>query len=302
MYRVGALIAVTLIALAGCADKATPTTDDGDDIFQEPTNVKSGKGVIRGIVIDPSITPVPDAKVVVKDTGLEAMTDANGAFQFVDLDPGSYFMTISKVGWNQIQATAQVEANVLKPEIIKVQLEKLPGTEPRAETFQDVGFIACGWGIPITYSYCGDELGQEDDYRLQYLVEGTPDYIQVEIVWESTQPSSDNLYLINSLCPPQNQESCPGTISAGARWDEGTWQSPAIMRTPAGFIEGAMTQFSSDNTNEWWIGVDVSADGPALATGVTIDQEFKGYVTIFWNIEPDPEWTFVEDGAYPVPE
>ncbi len=294
-----AFVMASMIALAGCAEKTAPANNEDDDIFEEPTNVGSGKGLIRGIVIDSSITPVPEASVAVLNTALTATTDANGAFQFTGLEPGTYFLEVTKVGWTKIQATAQVEADVLKPEIIKVQIDKIPGTEPRAETFQDVGFIACGWGVPITYDYCGEYLGQEDDYRLQYMVAGTPDYIQVEIVWESNQPATDYLYMINALCPPQNQESCPGSIPAGKRWDEDTWASPAIMRTPAGFIDAAMSEFGTSDTDQWWVGVDVSADGiDGTYTGVTIDQEFKGYVTMFWNIEPAEDWTFVEDGAY----
>ncbi len=292
------MLVLLFVGFAGCADETAPVVPD-DPFADTPSTVATGKGVIRGLVIDTTITPVAGALVTVTNTKLEATTGEDGLFRFADVAPGTYFLKISKSGWSPMQQSVNVVADVAKPDIIRVQIERVPGSEARAETFQDIGFIACGWGVPITYGYCGDELGQEDDYRLQYMVDGTPDFIQVEIIWESTQPLSDNLYLINSMCPPQNKDSCPGSIPAGKRWDEGTWSSPAIMRTPAGFVQGAMDQFSSDNTNEWWVGVDVSADGPALASGVTIDQEFRGYVTMFWNIEPSADWTFVNDGAYP---
>ena len=53
------------------------------------------------------------------------------------------------------------------------------------------------------------------------------------------------------------------------------------------------------------IGIDVSASGPEPQTtngsGVALNQRFQVYATFFYNFEPDPEWTFVEDGPYPVP-
>lgn len=296
------VLAFIALSLAGCSDGSSPPADDDDpfdDLPQDP--VSADKGLIRGIVIDPSIVPVEGATVTLLGANKEATSNADGAFVFNDLDPGTYFLEVSKVGFSKVQASTTVVAGVAKPDIVKVQIDRLPGTEPRVETYEDVGFIVCGWGVPVTYGYCGEELGTPDDFRLQYEITGTPRWIQVEIVWESGNPSSTNLYMINSFCPPENKDSCPGAIAAGRRWDEGTYQSPAVMRTPEGFVEQAMDQFGAEDTEGWWVGIDVSADGPALATGVTIDQEFRGYTTVFWNMDPIEDWIFFEDGPHPVP-
>ncbi len=291
------LLALSL-ALAGCGTPPAPPADDPFD--DDPAKVSSGKGVIRGLVIDSNVVPVEGASVVAGD--LSTVSDGDGLFRFVDVEPGVHFLQVSKDGWTSVQVQATVVADVAKPEILRVIIDLIPGAEARAETYQDVGFIACGWGVPITYYYCGDMLGQEDDYRLQYGIRGAPDFIQVEILWESTQTLSDNLYMINAVCPPADYDRCPGSTpfpsEAPYRWGEGTYQSPAIMRSPAGHMQAARDYHQLPSMENWTVGVDVSADGPLLATGVAIDQEFRGYVTLFWNIEPREGWTFVENGEY----
>ncbi len=297
--RILAAAIVLSVVLAGCAGDA-PATEEEDDVPQID-RVAAGKGAIRGVVIDGTVQPIEGVTVEVQESGEEAVTGPDGTFTFVDLDPGAYFLLASKPGWGSIQQSTIVEADIANPPAVRIQMLPIPGTEPAAITFKDEGFVACGWGVPITYGYCGEELGKEDDYHLEYIVNGEPDWIQVEIIWKNTQPASENLYLIQSLCPPENYESCPGTIAAGERWGEGTYQSPAVIRTPAGFMDQAKANFGKDSLDQWWVGVDVSADGPAFATGATLDQPFVGYVTMFWNIDPDESWTFEKDGEYPVP-
>jgi hypothetical protein len=49
------------------------------------------------------------------------------------------------------------------------------------------------------------------------------------------------------------------------------------------------------------VAVYASPGGPANGTGVALDQSFYTYATFFYNIEePDADWTFMEDGPYPL--
>lgn len=47
--------------------------------------------------------------------------------------------------------------------------------------------------------------------------------------------------------------------------------------------------------------VNMSASGPALGTGVALEQEFQVYATFFYNMDPLDDWLFTRDGEHPVP-
>lgn len=287
-------MALLLVTLAGCSDDKPDPVDPGP----VPDRVAQGKGVIRGVVIDASITPVADATVAVESAELSARTDADGAFLFVDVEPGTYFLTVSKPGWSSAQQSLEVVADVKAPPVVKVQLQQVPGSQPVATTQAMEGFIACSYGVPVTYGSCAiGEVGQEEQTVLQFPFEGIPAAIQVEVVWESTQPSGDNLYLIEAVCA---DEDCPvagenNIDGFPSRFEEGTRQSPAVARADSAFIQGR------DLPGRGVLAVDVSADGPALATGVALDQAFTVYATFFYNMQPMDGWTFLEDGKHPVP-
>ncbi len=286
------LLAATLVAvgLAGCTDDAPVEPTDPEVPTAE--NVERGKGVIRGVVIDPSITPVPDVTVTVQNTDLTTRTDADGAFLFVDVDPRTYFLEASKPGWTAVQQSVEVVADVIAPPALKIQIEQVPGTLPRADTQSAEGFIQCSYGTPRLYGSCATE---EEQNVLQFEFDGIPNAIQIEVIWESTQPSGDNLYVIGAVCadddcPVAGENNIDGFPS---RFDEGTRTSPAVARANTTFIEGR------DLPGSGVLAVDVSADGPALSTGVALDQSFTVYATFFYNIpEPEEGWMFIEDGAY----
>lgn len=82
------LICVTLVAalLAGCSAKTSSTVVDATSL----PPLSAGKGAITGLVIDDRYRPVPDAMVLLTPLGLTATTDAEGQFQFADLEPGSF--------------------------------------------------------------------------------------------------------------------------------------------------------------------------------------------------------------------
>lgn len=284
-------MALLLVTLAGCSEDEPDPADPGP----VPDRVAQGKGVIRGVVIDAAITPVADATVAVEAAGLSVRTDADGAFLFVDVEPGTHFLTVSKPGWSSAQQSVEVVADVKAPPVVKVQLQQVPGTRPVATTQSMEGFIACSYGTVLLYGSCA--AGAAEQTVLQFPFEGIPAAIQVEVVWESTQPSGDNLYLIEAVCP---DEDCPASGENNidgfpSRFEEGTRQSPAVARADSAFIQGR------DLPGRGVLAVDVSADGPALATGVALDQAFTVYATFFYNMQPMDGWTFLEDGKHPVP-
>ena len=109
------LISVAAI-LAGCSDSSAPIQEDDTTQVDEE----------------------------VKTTSL-----ADGSFGFSGLDPGNYFLDVTKVGFDQVQASANVEAGVDKPPIVRVQLTEDPGSLPTVETLVFEGFIQCSVVTPV---------------------------------------------------------------------------------------------------------------------------------------------------------
>ena len=117
--------------LAGCADEAAPEVDDFAQNLDQELQATEDTGIIRGVVVDFAIVPVADATVTL--TGLDRSTQTNeaGAFGFDGLEPGTYFLEISKLGYNSTQASTDVEAGTDTPPVVKVRLEAAP-LKPKA--------------------------------------------------------------------------------------------------------------------------------------------------------------------------
>jgi protocatechuate 3,4-dioxygenase beta subunit len=69
------------------------------DLAEALTGKRLGLGAtgeIKGKVFDREGTPLYKARVLVKDIGLTAITDADGNFEFRDLQPGRYSLKASR--------------------------------------------------------------------------------------------------------------------------------------------------------------------------------------------------------------
>lgn len=291
-----ALASVAALLLAGCSSGDGKRQQEIEELFEDTPQAASGKGVIRGIVLDPSLAPVGDAKVQL-DGMPDQTTDETGIFVFLDLAPGTYFIQASKPGWTQVQQSTEVVADVQEPPIVRMAIERVPGAEPRAETMSQDGYLSCSVGTPTSIFDCNTI--EEQHGALFFPIQGLPSTVQTEITWESTQAAGDWLYVIQGVC------GCGGesiaTYDFDRRFDEtAEATSPYIARATADFLKD--NDAGGENAE---LGIDVSASGPEPGTtngsGIALNQRFQVYATFFYNLEPDPEWSFVEDGPYPVP-
>ena len=292
-----ACLALASLLLAGCSGGGGGAGEGGFEEGFEDTAVARGKGLIRGVILDPAITPVAGATVKLAATGQEATTDEGGLFVFADLDPGTHFLDASKPGWTSTQQSVDVVADVAEPAIVKVMIQRIPGAEPRAVTVRLEGFISCSVGTPVSFHNCNTTEPQRSALFADF--EGRPSAVQTELMWESTQALGDWLYVINAVC------ECGGQVPPDAgderRFDEtDSATSPYIVRFDGDWLDD--NDAGGENAQ---VGVDVSASGPEPETtngsGVALNQNFDLFVTIFYNLEPDPAWSFVANGPYPVP-
>ncbi|MEM8509822.1 MAG: TonB-dependent receptor [Bacteroidota bacterium] len=82
----------------------------GNAILVKPMSGKSGKGTIRGRVLDENGNSVPFASVFLQNTGYGTDTDGNGNFSFA-VPPGEYTLVVSILGYRDGGEKITIEEN-----------------------------------------------------------------------------------------------------------------------------------------------------------------------------------------------
>ncbi len=299
MKPVWVSLALALVALAGCSEEARQIAeDDFSTEADENIVVTEDTGAIRGVVVDQAINPVAGANIVLVGTELVAESAPDGSFAFSELDPGSYFMEISKIGYNSVQASTEVVAGVELPEVVKVLLEFDPEARPYASTENVAGNLRCGISVGVgttgTGFGCSVIRGTEDlveeynGYVKEF--ERVPSFIQVEMVWESTQPAGKSLWLGIRHCCDNHRLPGGTSVSEGASPQKVFVNSTHFLDHADGSVleDGIeISTFPSGLEDLAAVGVDF---------GVILEQDFEYFTTEFYNFEPDAEWWFIMDG------
>lgn len=314
--RVWILLAL-LIPLAGCADDAGPTTVEDDDTFDGvETHATATTGVIRGVVVDESIQPIVGAMVSLVGSDLNTTTNENGAFAFNELEPGSYFVEASRLGFVAMQKDTTVVAGVDTPEVLKFVLLRDEGLRIDFTPYDWKGFMQCGLSVIALCGVADDYL--DDDFVETHVVDPDPAWIQSEMIWESTQAVSDEMWLWHSY------STKGGGFDDSFGWVQGP--SPLLIKTHA-------ESLNRWGTNESWAAmgsthdltlrvfsgsingtrdpsgcyprVDVPAYGRVEycgGVGFTLQQDFHVYTHMFYGFQPDDGWRFSVHGHPVVPE
>lgn len=110
-------------------------------------------GVIRGLVVDQSVVPVQGALVTLSG-GRNTTSDEAGQFNFTDLAPGDYFLSVGKPGFTGAQVSATVVAGVAAPPIVKVLIERLTTAQPYLDHFKLEGFYECAQAMSFVTDTC----------------------------------------------------------------------------------------------------------------------------------------------------
>lgn len=303
-----ALLVVAMLGLAGCSDAPAPSDEDEsfDDVELKASDTT---GVIRGIVIDAAITPVAGATVTVIGNSVETTTDEQGRFFFESLDQGTYFLHVEKPGYATVQQSAEVAAGVASPPIIKVLLQRVPGTEPFVLSLSFVGYIGCAVKVAnlVQDNVCGLAGGIDPD-KNEVIVFGTdqvPHLLQTEILWEHTQEFGRQLGTIQYV-----QDDGGSRQRIGNVWGE----SPLICTVTRDAVcdNGDGTGGGGDGLNEtgfpgnFWARVYAACVPQcvygAVGFGLVLQQDYSLFSTAFFNWLPPEGWSLVRDGAIEPPE
>jgi hypothetical protein len=212
---VGALL--FSLVLSGCASSAGPDAGDGssqEDFDDLDLDATSTTGIVRGLVVDDRIVPIPDAAVALRapDGEQTATTDAQGRFGFDDLPAGTYFISASKLNYESVQTAVEVVAGEDDPAPVRVLLTRLFSVEPFSFTTKFEGFIQCGYEAIIITSLCLNDyetilvpdipptLKEVFDNRgYVSALDGNWSTLVFELTWEPTaQGTSEEMFLLVS--------------------------------------------------------------------------------------------------------
>ncbi len=291
-----ALLAVFLIALAGCADAVEPTEDELS--IDEDLTASETTGVIRGVVVDTAIVPI--AGVTITGEGLETVSADDGSFGFGDLDPRLHCLEFTKVGYESAKTCNTVEAGIEKPPIVRVMMTPDPSSIPYVDAYTFTGMVKCGASY-IAACGAADIVGLDVGDRFMYEQElaAVPTHVTMEAVWKGTQPTGDNFQLRLGHSP-----AGPATVDhevAGPSPVQ-TWMNETVIQDvglgPGNNLVGRMFVWEMEGTNiqghtgqcvpivirEW-------CHGP----GVAIDQKFDLYTHVFHGYAPPADWRFTDD-------
>lgn len=261
---------VLLLVLAGCADGPREGPQVAVPESVQNVEVSATKGAIRGIVLDETVKPLAGAAVAV--TGVQEIktTAADGGFVFGGLEPGDYFLTVSKPGYVAIQSSAQVVAGQAEPPLVKIILTADPTKAPFVELQNWKAFLQCGAGVPLGGSWNPCLFTGSDNVRYFAFGAGVlPMFGQAEAVWEGTQPLGNTLWL-----------------QFGTQ--RGVGESPMVHRLDADGID----ESAGDDDEDIMVRVFAGDESPT----VVINQAYDIYVSYFYHFVPREGYMFAIDG------
>lgn len=283
------------LALAGCAqDGATPGEDAlVDESEFEGVEATATTGVIRGVVVDEAVRPIAGAAITLAGNDpREATSSDAGAFAFADLEPGTYFLTTTKIGYSSVQTSVDVVAGVQEPPITKVLLVADPASTPFVTSATLDGFIECSvrafvYGIALCEGIGNDNVVHDLN------LDGVPTFAQGELVWDSTQALGDELSF--------------NWRKTGTNSDYIDTEGPSPLLLQA---NGTLLGENDVGTEQPLRSVIFTGHNPLTeppagglwGVGIQAQQRFTIYLHAFYNFEPQSDWRFTVNGAPEVPQ
>lgn len=315
------VLAVSAASLAGCAKEpeaeATPVEPAVEDLGLVATEET---GIVRGVAVDEAIRPIANVTIGLRggDAPLSTTTNEGGAFGFDGLEPGTYFLEASKVGYFTVQQSVEVVAGVADPPVAKILLKVDAATTPFVNVQVFEGFIECTTSFVVLCGapnllltlWCNGDLDPvppqcfgnvtNDRFTNDFFFADNASHIQFEMAWDTNQALSPELYFeLETL-----NLGCDG--DAADERDEDGDASSFLNNT-----DGVSPIYSTVNATQvyvWQIGsvcpiyFSVFAGGAAgTPLGFTVEQRFTLYIHDFHHFLPASGWRFTVDGPPVVP-
>lgn len=307
-----AFVVLVASVLAGCSggESNAPPPASFDDL---QGSASATTGVLRGVVVDDRITPIAGAVVDLSGStdAPNQTTDAQGRFLFSNLPAGTYFLHVTSGFHKAIQSSAEVIAGVAEPPIVRIQLERLFTQTPFVVQVVHEGYFQCsqaGASVWYSSSTCVDgvagpasdvypPISNTTQQDREWHADVGPGWqaIVFEMDWEPTSDStSTRMGMVVSTYKPERSGSHWFAEFEGERpvWgqvDVGVEHESASGEDP--------TQIPPEGMQDMSFFVSVREDG--FTPGISLNQQFKVYVTMFHYGRPPEGWSFVNGDPMP---
>lgn len=310
-----AVVAVLASGLAGCASGGGGPAE-GDLPALQAT---STTGVIRAVVVDEAIRPLPGVEVVVHSGATQVRaqaTDENGFAGFEGLTPGTYILGAAKTGFQDAQTPVEVVAGVPDPPVAKLQLLLLAGELPSYVEFKIEAFLECSagpgnWCFIANYYPClamqaagqpclGNLTNDNSFFEIPLAPGRAPDWLQGELVWQSTQAAFTYMYWRFDIDDPATPtlDFTPGA----------TGPSPLLVTVAnEDMVKFGLTFNSTLAVEAFHAGSPAVCDNDptggdvCIYTGAAVEQRFSYILHAFYGYTPPEGWRFTTDGTVPPP-
>lgn len=323
-WRTGRGVAVATAALAlaallaGCSDGGGGKPPDDGLVATAET------GIIRGVVIDAGIRPLAGANVsLAMDPPRWALTGEDGSFGFDQLAPGTYRLSAHKPGFAEASTAVDVEAGVEDPRAVKLLLTFNPSLIPFSTAYVFEGFVECSFHLrggylaacaagPIAnnllcsgYDVCPGNVTNDRVFAFQ-PVDGPPDFLQSELVWESNQALGEQLMLFQNY---GTLDEFNGGGFAGT-FNTTMGLSPLMLTVNRTEMEDAELGTTNHMVPEVLAGANEATHSclpdqpvarPCGGYGLAVEQQFQLFTHLFYNYLPPPAWRFSDAGGVPPP-
>ena len=305
-----AVLLAAAVSLAGCA---------ADEAAGPQAEATAGSvGVLAGVVVDDAIRPVPDAAVNVTGAGTWAntTTDAGGTFRLAGLDAGTYIVRVSKAHHSTHEQAVVVLASEAN-ELVRFQLVFEPGSVAYSTLYTWDGLIQCGaW--PTTG--CGNantvtglmmcSLGlpcfnaTEDRSVELHPIDGVPDFLQSELVWEPTLASGEVLRFILGHATwqeLQDGEIETDNVTEGRSPLMVTVNATRLAESSLGADRMLLIQVNTGVTVEPVPTCAPDVGAPHCGVGASFQQPYTTFTHAFYGYRPPPGWLFASGEPVPPP-
>lgn len=198
MARALALLVLALVA-AGCVGSDAASVGSAVDRLTGPTEeeLRATPGSIEGLVLTPSLAPIPGARVTLLRENVSTTTDGGGFFRFASLANGAYLVAAEAEGYEARAAQATATNGTVFE--LNLTLAPSPRLDPFVEERELAGLLACGVETDTPEGRrslaCS---GADPNHRDRFEVDLLPDAqgLVVELVWDAEgNPGASRLVL-----------------------------------------------------------------------------------------------------------
>lgn len=239
--------------------------------------------------MDEAIRPIVAASVSIPALNVSVQTDAGGRFAFEGLEPGAYVVQVRHLRYHMSTTTASVHSGPATS--IQVVLAADGIIEPYVIQEADTLFVSSGFCVA---TYCNKVINGNNAatgvHDIAYFdIAPNATIVQVEVKWDATTPiGTDGILSCSGFA------KTPGGDTASQR-GSATGPSPLTVRVPGTWA------VDDGNATLHLFTCSLSPANGDVPASTMMNQKAPLYLHSFYNFVPDANWTFIANGAYPVP-